>query len=98
MIYSIRVLGFGVNFSKCLNFKIHSLLNAFYLIEILFDSLLFKVFSRWVLMFPFGIKKFLFTLNFNNYLFCLFIFHITQFGKFWDVTIVTPLVVASSVI
>src|SRR3954469_24082928 len=31
-------------------------------------------------------KKFLFTLNFNNYLFCLFIFHISKFGKFWDVT------------
>ena len=48
----------------------------------------FKVCSRWVLMFPFVIKKFLFTLNFNNYLFCLFIFHISKFGKFWDVTIV----------
>src|SRR3954469_25026201 len=38
-------------------------------------------------MFPIGIKKFLLTLNFNKVLFCLFIFHISKFGKFWDVTI-----------
>ena len=87
MIYSIRVLGFWFNFSKCLNFKIHSPMNAFHLIEICWIPFLFKFCSRRVLMFPFRIKKFLFTLNFKNYFFCLFIFHISKFGKFWHVTI-----------
>ena len=84
--FSIRVLEFWFNFSKCLNFKIHSLMNAFHLIEILLDSLFIQICSRRVLMFPFRSKKFLFTLNFNNYFFCLFIIHISKFGKFWDVT------------
>lgn len=41
-------------------------------------------------MFPFRSKMFLFTLNFNICLFCLFIFHISKFGKFWDVTFGLP--------
>src|SRR3954465_10927935 len=54
---------------------------------LLFHSIFFS--SR-VLMFPFRNKKFLFPLNFNICFFCLFIFHISKFAKFWDVTSSKP--------
>src|SRR3954464_13808962 len=37
-------------------------------------------------MFPIGFKKFLLTLKINKVLFYSFIFHITRFGKSWEVT------------
>src|SRR4051812_4403446 len=87
MISSIRILGFSFNFSKCLNFKMHSLMNAFHLIEILLDSLLFKVLFKMGFDVSILKQKVSFHPKFQP-LFTLFIyFHISKFGKFWDVTI-----------
>ena len=52
--------------------------NFINLLGILFDSNGFEV--------PFKFKKFLLALKINKVLFYSFIFHITRFGKSWDVT------------
>src|SRR3954468_2223234 len=83
--YSIRVKGLDL-FSKCSNFQIHSLRNAFHLIWIFVGfKLLPKFVQDGVLSFLLE-KKISFSPYFQKKKIVYFIFHITRFGKSWDVT------------